>query len=65
MTDTDQQDHKLILRGLKRPDYPRIKEIMDRVYAGMGGAWKPEEFSTLLERFPEGQICIEDNGTVV
>ena len=65
MTDTDQQDHKLILRGLKRPDYPRIKEIMDRVYAGMGGAWKPEEFATLLEQFPEGQICIEDNGTVV
>jgi predicted amidohydrolase/GNAT superfamily N-acetyltransferase len=65
MSDTEQQDHKLILRGLKYADYPRIKEIMDRVYAGMGGAWEPGEFAKLLDRFPEGQICIEDHGSVV
>ena len=65
MNDTEQQDHKLILRGLKRADYPDIKRIMDRVYKGMGGAWKPDEFDTLIVRFPEGQICIEDQGSVV
>lgn len=65
MNDTEQQDHKLILRGLKRADYPDIKRIMDRVYKGMGGAWKPDEFETLIVRFPDGQICIEDQGSVV
>ncbi len=65
MNDIEQQDHKLILRGLTRADYPRIKEIMDRVYKGMGGAWKPEEFAALINQFPGGQIGIEDNGRIV
>ncbi|RJP84968.1 MAG: GNAT family N-acetyltransferase [Desulfobacteraceae bacterium] len=65
MNDIDQKEHKLILRGLSRTDYPDIKRIMDRVYKGMGGAWKPDEFDTLIDQFPEGQICIEDNGGVI
>ncbi|ACL03237.1 Nitrilase/cyanide hydratase and apolipoprotein N-acyltransferase [Desulfatibacillum aliphaticivorans] len=65
MNDTEQQEHKFILRGLKDKDYADIKRIMDRVYKGMGGAWKPEEFGALIKQFPEGQICIEDNGNVV
>ncbi|WP_028313279.1 bifunctional GNAT family N-acetyltransferase/carbon-nitrogen hydrolase family protein [Desulfatibacillum aliphaticivorans] len=65
MNDTEQQEHKFILRGLKDKDYADIKRIMDRVYKGMGGAWEPEEFGALIKQFPEGQICIEDNGKVV
>lgn len=65
MNDTGQTEHKLILRGLKQSDYPDIKRIMDRVYKGMGGAWLPDEFGTLIDQFPEGQICIEDKGGVV
>ncbi|MBI9077349.1 MAG: GNAT family N-acetyltransferase [Desulfatibacillum sp.] len=65
MNETEQQEHKFILRGLKSNDYTDIKRIMDRVYKGMGGAWKPDEFGTLISQFPEGQICIEDNGNVV
>ena len=65
MNDIEQQDHKLILRGLKSADYPRIKEIMDRVYKGMGGAWEPEEYGALINQFPGGQIGIEDNGRIV
>jgi predicted amidohydrolase/GNAT superfamily N-acetyltransferase len=38
---------------------------MNVVYAGMGGAWTLEEFSGLIEQFPEGQICIEDKGKVI
>ncbi len=38
---------------------------MDLVYAGMGGAWTPEEFAVLIDQFPEGQICIEDKGKVI
>ncbi|HSL62438.1 MAG TPA: GNAT family N-acetyltransferase [Desulfotignum sp.] len=65
MTDTEQTEHKLTLRNLKKQDYPQIKRIMDLVYSGMGGAWKPDEFAGLIGQFPEGQICIEDNGTVI
>src|SRR5690606_24532665 len=39
--------------------------IMDRVYADLGGAWAREKFVAQLQRFPEGQIGIEDNGTIV
>ena len=61
----NETEHKLVLRGLTQKDYPDIKRIMDRVYKGMGGAWEQDEYETLIEQFPEGQICIEDNDRVV
>ena len=65
MTQADQMEYKLILRGLTHQDYPHIKRIMDKVYADIGGAWSPDEYATLIDHFPEGQICIEDKGVVV
>ncbi len=58
-------DHKLTLRTLKASDYSDVKEIMDRVYGAMGGAWEKDQFHAMVERFPQGQICIEDRGKVV
>ncbi len=58
-------DHKLELRQLRLSDYPDVREIMDRVYPIIGGAWKREQFASQLARFGPGQICIEDNGKVV
>ncbi|MFO7963951.1 MAG: bifunctional GNAT family N-acetyltransferase/carbon-nitrogen hydrolase family protein [Desulfobacterales bacterium] len=63
--DENQINHKLIIRGLSHEDYPHIKRIMDKVYAELGGAWRPHEYDVLIDNFPEGQICIEDNGVVV
>lgn len=57
--------HKLVLRNSRIEDYDDIKEIMDRVYSDLGGAWSREQFASQIGRFPEGQICIEDNGRVV
>ncbi|MFO7559375.1 MAG: GNAT family N-acetyltransferase [Desulfobacterales bacterium] len=65
MSETEQAEYKLILRGLTRKDYPHIKQIMDRVYSRMGGAWESDEYGALIEQFPDGQICIEDKGKVV
>ena len=65
MNETNQSEHKIVLRGLTKSDYPDIKQIMDRVYKRMGGAWTSSEYETLIQKFPEGQICIEDNGHVV
>ncbi|AGF77225.1 putative amidohydrolase [Desulfocapsa sulfexigens DSM 10523] len=58
-------DHKLKLRGLQFSDYSEIDAIMKQAYSGMGGSWTPDEIERLLTVFPDGQICIEDNGKVV
>lgn len=65
-TSSDLEEHRLRLRNLRLEDYPDIKHIMDQVYPGsMGGAWSREQFAAQINRFPEGQICVEDNGRVV
>lgn len=59
------EEHKLALRHLRIEDYADIKSIMDAVYPTFGGAWPEATFRRMIETFPEGQICIEDNGKVV
>ena len=61
----ENENHHLELRTLKISDYADVKEIMDLVYPTMQGAWLKDTFKMHLSRFPEGQICIEDNGKVV
>ncbi len=60
----DTDEHRLSLRNLKPDDYEDIREIMEEVYPSMG-PWTRKQFSAQLNRFPEGQICVEDNGKVV
>ncbi|MDT8439900.1 MAG: GNAT family N-acetyltransferase [Wenzhouxiangellaceae bacterium] len=64
---TDSTDsHRLVLRQTRIEDYPDIAEIMERVYgADLDGAWTRAQFESQIRRFPEGQLCIEDNGRVV
>ena len=57
--------HKLNLRNILISDYEQIREIMDMVYSNAGGALTKREFRSQLKYFPEGQICIEDNGKLV
>jgi len=57
-------EHRLKLRNLRLSDYEDIRQIMDLVYPpcrapGPGTVRFPDR------RFPEGQICIEDNGWVI
>ena len=65
LTPTAVPAHKLVLRTLRRSDFKAVKGIMDKVYSNMEGSWSADEFSALLRKFPEGQIGIEDNGTLV
>lgn len=58
-------DLKLDLRNLTAEDFDDIANIMDRVYPNMGGTWPRRYYLSMLKVFPEGQICIEDNGKVV
>lgn len=63
--DIESVEHRLNLRNLVADDYPDLKKIMDVLYPGMGGAWPEEKYRAQLSAFPDGQICIEDNGKVV
>jgi predicted amidohydrolase/ribosomal protein S18 acetylase RimI-like enzyme len=65
LTPTAVPAHKLVLRTLRRSDFKAIKLIMDKVYSNMEGSWSSDEFAALIRKFPEGQIGIEDNGTLV
>ena len=59
-------DHKLKLRTLRVTDYDDVAAMMDKVYpSSLGGAWTLKQFSSMIARFPQGQICIEDKGRVV
>jgi len=61
--------HRLRLRNLRPDDYDAMRSITGRVYASMGGqfggAMSKEKFQSMLSRFPEGQIGIEDRGRIV
>jgi len=66
MDETTPAEHRLKLRTLRADDFTDVKGAMDRIYTGaLGGGWTREQFLAQLARFPDGQICIEDNGRVV
>ncbi|HZJ74359.1 MAG TPA: bifunctional GNAT family N-acetyltransferase/carbon-nitrogen hydrolase family protein [Perlabentimonas sp.] len=54
------------LRNLELNDYLDLKEAMNEVYPGSSNMhWEKDEIATLLKLFPEGQLCVEMNNTVV
>ncbi|MCB1668053.1 MAG: GNAT family N-acetyltransferase [Pseudomonadales bacterium] len=61
----DESEHKLNLRHLELKDYADLKEVMDQVYPGLGGAWPEKKYRAQLAVFPEGQIGIEDHGKII
>lgn len=56
--------HHLNARTLKSDDFENVKKLTAAVYPELG-AWTKTEFEFLVNSFPEGQICIEDNGKIV
>lgn len=58
-------EYKLKLRTLRVEDHEAVCELMRRAYPGLNWVWKAHEWRALINRFQEGQICIEDNGKVI
>ncbi len=56
---------RLTLRVIEKSDYPELAELMDLVFHDVGGAWPRMTIMDLIHQFPDGQICIEDNGKIV
>lgn len=60
-----QNQHRLALRNLLVSDLAEVNNILDQNYPGLDDPYTKKQFNKLLEIFPEGQICVEDNGVVV
>jgi predicted amidohydrolase/GNAT superfamily N-acetyltransferase len=56
---------RLTLRVIEKSDYDGLAELMDLVFPDVGGAWPKMTIMDLIHQFPDGQICIEDNGKIV
>lgn len=55
-------DHKLTTRHFTLEDYDALREMSGDEYKGIALPWDKKPIATLIKTFPEGQICIEDNG---
>ena len=62
---TNKNSHKLLVRHLKYSDYDALRDISGRVYKDVDGPWPEQTMQRLIDTFPEGQVCIEDNGKAV
>lgn len=57
---------KIEVRHLEIDDYLQLKNSMIKAYSNWEDThWKEEHICSLLERFPEGQLCVVVNGQVV
>ncbi len=52
MVESQELEHRLKLRTIKLSDYEEIKEIMNMVYAKVGGAWTRKELNKPAKGFP-------------
>jgi predicted amidohydrolase/GNAT superfamily N-acetyltransferase len=59
------EDLHLKIRNLEKSDYPQLKELMDRIYDDIGGAWPEHTISKLIDDLPDGQICLVDHEKIV
>src|SRR5210317_719878 len=56
---------KVELLYLQIEDYLEIKDVMQSAYSSMPDAyWKEEHITSLLNKFPEGQVVIKVNGQI-
>jgi GNAT superfamily N-acetyltransferase len=56
---------RLTLRVIEANDYADLAELMELVFHDMGGAWPRMTIMDLIHQYPDGQICIEDDGKII
>lgn len=63
---TEKNEVSIELRNLRIEDFKELKSSMKQAYPGWEGElWNEDQIASLLEEFPEGQICVTVNGRVV
>ncbi|SFL69710.1 Predicted amidohydrolase [Desulfomicrobium norvegicum] len=58
-------EHKLQTRHLSIDDFDALRDLHKRVYKSLDTPWTQKQIALLTTLFPEGQVCIEDNGVIV
>jgi hypothetical protein len=53
------EKHKLLLRHLTLDDYDNIAALMEHVYGNLGGAWKQDQYTSQITRFPKGRLPLK------
>lgn len=57
--------HEIELRNLQIEDYQQLKSSMIEAYEHMAEFyWREEQIQSLLDKFPDGQICVLINGKI-
>ncbi len=66
MTKLDLHDFetRVVTRALRREDHAAVAALQLRCFPKMK-PWTEEQFQSQLERFPEGQLCVELDGRIV
>lgn len=55
---------KVNVRALKLEDYKELKQSMIKAYEDEDEFWSKSAIQKLIDKFPEGQFCVEVNGKV-
>lgn len=61
----ESSSYLLNIRNIVIEDYDTMIEVMQRSYPTMNEVWQKKHIAKLISIFPEGQICVEDNGVLV
>ena len=62
---TNQEIESIELRYINLDDYEELKSTMIAAYSSMPDAyWREHQISTLVEKFPEGQVLLTVNGKI-
>jgi predicted amidohydrolase/ribosomal protein S18 acetylase RimI-like enzyme len=58
-------EHSLLVRPLRPGDAADVRRISETVYARINSSWTEQSFLELIEKFPEGQIGVENHGEII
>ncbi len=62
--DLNEFQTRVVVRSLRGQDFDALKALQLMCFPGME-SWTREQFTSQVSRFPEGQICVELDGTLV
>ncbi len=62
--DLKQFERKIIVRQIRLDDYDQLVQLQLKCFPGMK-PWQREQIESQLTVFPEGQLCVEYEGTIV
>ena len=59
-----QSRQRVVVRRLRKRDLKQVQALQRECFPGVE-PWRKEQFNTLIESFPEGQICVELDEEIV